>query len=74
LRDQRRADAGHERIDLQNELIIQGHHLPIIFITAFSEMKVRAQALAAGAICFLAKPFHDKELTTCLNKALARSV
>jgi FixJ family two-component response regulator len=66
---------GMSGIELQHKLIVEGHHLPIIFITAFPEMKARAQALAAGAICFLAKPFHDEELTTCLNKALGtRSV
>jgi FixJ family two-component response regulator len=34
-------------------------------------MRARAQALAAGAIGFLAKPFSDEELITCLNEALA---
>jgi FixJ family two-component response regulator len=59
-------------IELQNKLIAQGHHLPIIFVTAFPEMRARAsQALAAGAIGFLAKPFSDDELIRCLNEALA---
>ena len=62
---------GMNGIELQNKLIVQGHHLPIIFISAFSEMRARAQALAAGAIGFLAKPFSDEELIACLNKALA---
>ena len=62
---------GMKGIELQNKLIVQGHHLPIIFISAFSEMRARAQALAAGAIGFLAKPFSDEELIACLNKALA---
>jgi FixJ family two-component response regulator len=34
-------------------------------------MRVRAQALGAGAIGFLAKPFGDEELIACLNEALA---
>jgi FixJ family two-component response regulator len=38
-------------------------------------MKARAQALASGAIGFLAKPFSDEILISCLNKALgARSI
>jgi FixJ family two-component response regulator len=57
-------------IELQGKLIAQGHHFPIIFVTAFPEIKARAQALASGAIGFLAKPFSDKILITCLNKAL----
>jgi FixJ family two-component response regulator len=34
-------------------------------------MKAQAQALSAGAIGFLAKPFSDEELIACLNAALA---
>ncbi|MGB8896403.1 MAG: response regulator [Pseudolabrys sp.] len=65
---------GMTGIELQGRLNAQGHRLPIIFITAFPEMKVRAQALAGGAIGFLSKPFNDQGLIACLNKALvARS-
>jgi FixJ family two-component response regulator len=58
-------------IELQDKLIAQSHRLPVIFVTAFPEMRARAQALSAGAIGFLAKPFNDEELITCLDKALA---
>ena len=57
-------------VELQGKLIAQGYHLPIIFVTAFPEIKARAQALAAGAIGFLAKPFNDEMLIACLNKAI----
>ena len=67
--------AGMNGIELQGKLIAQGHRFPIIFVTAFPEMKARARAVAAGAIGFLAKPFNDEMLITCLNEALgARSV
>ena len=62
---------GMNGIELQSKLIVQGYRLPIIFVTAFSETRARAQALAAGASGFLAKPFSDEELITCLNEALA---
>jgi FixJ family two-component response regulator len=62
---------GMNGIELQSKLIVQGYRLPIIFVTAFFEMRARAQALGAGAIGFLAKPFSDEELITCLNEALA---
>jgi FixJ family two-component response regulator len=66
---------GMNGVELQGKLIAQGYHLPIIFMTAFPEIRARAQALAAGAIGFLAKPFNDEVLITCLSKALgARSV
>ena len=66
---------GMNGVELQGKLIAQGYHLPIIFVTAFPEIKVSAQALAAGAIGFLAKPFNDEMLVACLNEAIgARSV
>jgi FixJ family two-component response regulator len=66
---------GMNGVELQGKLIAQGYHLPIIFVTAFPEIKVSAQALAAGAIGFLAKPFNDEVLVECLNEAIgARSV
>ena len=63
---------GTTGIELQGRLIADGHRVPVIFITAFPEMRARAQALAAGAIGFLAKPFNDQNLITCLNEALTR--
>jgi FixJ family two-component response regulator len=62
---------GMNGIELQDKLIVQGSRVPIIFVTAFPEMRARAKALAAGAIGFLAKPFSDEELIMCLNKALS---
>jgi FixJ family two-component response regulator len=64
---------GMTGIELQDRLIAQGHSLPVIFITAFPEMRARAQALGAGAVGFLAKPFDDRNLISCLKEALARS-
>src|SRR6185369_456291 len=64
---------GMTGIELQGRLLQEGHSLPVIFITAFPEMKARAQALADGAIGFLAKPFDDKGLIQCLDEALARA-
>jgi len=44
---------GMTGLELQTRLTAEGHRLPIIFISAFPEMKARAQALAAGAAAFL---------------------
>ena len=66
--------AGMNGVELQGKLIAQGYHLPIIFLTAFPEVRARAQALAAGAIGFLAKPFNDEMLITCLNEAIGARV
>ena len=62
---------GMNGFELQAQLLARGHRLPIIFISAFPEMKARAQALADGAIGFLDKPFSDETLITCLDRALA---
>ena len=63
---------GMTGVELQDRLIAQGHRLPVIFITAFPEVNARAQAIAAGAIGFLTKPFDDQGLIACLNAALSR--
>jgi FixJ family two-component response regulator len=62
---------GMTGLELQTRLTAEGHRMPIIFISAFPEMKARAQALAAGAAAFLDKPFNDDTLITCLSQALA---
>jgi FixJ family two-component response regulator len=62
---------GMSGIELQNYLLARGNHVPIIFVTAFSEVEARGHALRAGAIGFLGKPFGDENLISCLNKALA---
>ncbi len=57
-------------LDLLTLLRAQGYRAPFIFITAFPDESVRARALKAGAICFLAKPFAGPTLIKCLNTAL----
>jgi FixJ family two-component response regulator len=56
--------------ELQDLLRAQGRRLPIIFITAFPEESIRARAIAAGAICFLTKPFDGATLIKSLEAAL----
>ena len=57
-------------LDLLTHMRTQGYAAPFIFITAFPEESVRARALKAGAICFLAKPFAGPRLIKCLEAAL----
>ena len=63
---------GMSGVALQKRLADEGHHLPIIFITAYPEETVRAQALQAGATAFLTKPFEGKALIKCLAAALKK--
>jgi len=56
--------------DLQSRLIAEGRDIPVIIVTAYSDETTRAQALDAGAIAFLSKPFSEECLIECLDKAL----
>jgi len=61
---------GMSGVDLQSRLIVEGHHIPIIFITAFSDEAIRAHVLESGAIAYLSKPLQEQSLITCLDQAL----
>jgi FixJ family two-component response regulator len=62
---------GMSGVKLQEHLIAHGHATPIIFITAFPEDRIREQAMKAGAIGFLSKPFDEARLLECVEQALA---
>ena len=61
---------GMSGVELQSQLLAQGRHMPIIFMTAFPEERIRKSVLNAGAIGFLSKPFDEECLIDCLDKAL----
>ena len=61
---------GMTGLDLQRELKIRGHKIPIIFITAQKDEAVRVRAFKQGAAEFLLKPFSDTALLAALNTAL----
>ena len=53
---------GMSGLDLQSQLNTDRHRIPTIFITAHGDEKMRMQALRAGAVEFLTKPFDDTAL------------
>lgn len=61
---------GMSGTDLQRELKIRGHGIPIIFITASTDKTVRPRLLEQGAVECLFKPFSDAALLEALNVAL----
>jgi FixJ family two-component response regulator len=63
---------GMNGLELQSALLSRGNPLPMIFITAFPDAKIRARALQAGAIAFLSKPFDGPRLIECIETALKR--
>ena len=58
---------GTNGLELQRLLIATGRTLPIIFITAYPEDRIRDAALAAGAFGFFHKPFKADDLALCLT-------
>jgi FixJ family two-component response regulator len=58
-------------LELQSRLRACGNDLPVIFITAFPDERLKVRALEDGAVCFLSKPFDGQALIDCLSKALA---
>ena len=65
---------GMSGLELQQELMRRRPALPIIFITAFPEERIRQQAMAAGAACLLAKPYDGDALIECIEKTLGKTV
>jgi FixJ family two-component response regulator len=61
---------GMSGLQLQERLVAGDCAIPIVFITAFNDGRARAQALDAGAIGYLIKPFADEELLNCIHTAL----
>jgi FixJ family two-component response regulator len=62
---------GMSGLELQAKLNAEHRRIPIIFITAHGDAKMRMQALRAGAVEFLAKPFDDEALLDSVRAALA---
>jgi FixJ family two-component response regulator len=61
---------GMSGLDLQAKLNAEQCRIPTIFITAHGDTRMRMQALRAGAVEFLAKPFDDKVLLESVRAAL----
>jgi FixJ family two-component response regulator len=57
--------------ELQHELSVRRHEIPIIFITAQRDETVRARVLERGAVECLFKPFSETALHDAVNAALA---
>jgi FixJ family two-component response regulator len=60
-------------LDLQQRLAGDRAQLPIIFITGYGDIPMTVQAMKAGAVEFLAKPFREEVLLTAIGNAIERS-
>jgi FixJ family two-component response regulator len=61
---------GLSGLELQAKLAAEGCRIPIIFITAYADTRTRLQAMRAGAVEFLGKPFNDDVLLESVRAAL----
>jgi FixJ family two-component response regulator len=61
---------GMSGLELQDHLISHGANIPVIFVTAFPEDRIRERAMKGGAVCFLSKPFDEAALLACLERTL----
>jgi FixJ family two-component response regulator len=61
---------GMSGLDLQARLNAEQIRIPIIFISAHGEERIRTQALRSGAVEFLAKPFDDEALLETVRAAM----
>jgi FixJ family two-component response regulator len=64
---------GLNGLDLQKRLAVERHEMPIIFITGHGDIPKSVQAMKAGAVEFLTKPFNDEVLLNAVRNALLRS-
>jgi len=64
---------GLNGLDLQKLVAVDRHEMPIIFITGHGDIPITVQAMKAGAVEFLTKPFSDEILLNAVRHALIRS-
>ena len=56
---------------VQETLMERGAPIPLIFITGYGEVEAAVQAMKAGAMDFLEKPFSEQMLLACIERAMA---
>ena len=64
---------GINGLDLQKRVAAERTDMPIIFITGYGDVPTTVQAMKAGAVEFLTKPFSDEVLLNAIRQALERS-
>ncbi len=64
---------GLNGLDLQKQVAVERPDVPIIFITGHGDVPKTVQAMKAGAVEFLTKPFSDDVLLNAIRQAVERS-
>lgn len=63
---------GMSGMEFQEQLIRLGIPIPIIFITGHADVPMSVQAMKAGAVEFLCKPFREEELLRAVRSAIKK--
>jgi FixJ family two-component response regulator len=63
---------GLNGLELQKALRVKGSAIPIIFLTGHGDIPMSVQAMKGGALDFLIKPVHDKDLLKAVEAALEK--
>jgi RNA polymerase sigma factor (sigma-70 family) len=63
---------GLSGLDLQRKMVELGIHIPIIFVTGHGDIPMSVQAIKAGAVEFLTKPFREQDLLDAISQAIER--
>ena len=64
---------GLNGLELQKRVAVERREMPIIFITGHGDIPMTVQAMKAGAVEFLTKPFSDDVLLNAIHNAIERS-
>jgi FixJ family two-component response regulator len=64
---------GLDGLELQKRLAVNRPDMPIIFLTGNADIPMTVQAMKAGAVEFLTKPFNGDKLLSAVSRAIARS-
>jgi len=64
---------GLNGLELQERIAVERTDMPIIFITGYRDVPMTVQAMKAGAVEFLTKPFGEDALLSAIRAALERS-
>ncbi len=62
---------GVSGLEFQTDLAAAGIEIPIIFMTGHGDIPMSVQAMKAGAVDFLTKPFRQQDMIQAVNRALA---
>ena len=62
---------GMSGLELQEHLIKENIHIPVVIITGHGDVPMAVRAMKAGAVDFIEKPFNDEALLDAIRRALA---